>query len=121
MTSEDGRLSIEIPAGALDHDVVVAIDEVEDGPDGMLGGGYTISSGITQLRAPATVTYDFANYDNAEDGVTLHADTTQMQNIALVTQDADGWNRMADHNVDEDAELVHASALYLGSYAIVLQ
>ena len=41
VVSRDGRLTLDIPAGALDEAVEITIEEVEDLPEGAVGGGGT--------------------------------------------------------------------------------
>jgi hypothetical protein len=117
VTSADGRVTLEIPAGALDHEVVVSIGEVDEGPDGALGTVYEIEPRFEQLRKPATITFDVAAPEGAE-ALDLADD---MNDVVVVTEHATDWRSLADHQIDEDAETISASVLYFSSYAIVLR
>jgi hypothetical protein len=119
VTSADGRVTLEIPAGALDHEVVVTVGEVDEGPEGALGTVYEIEPRFEQLHKPATITFDLAAPDiEGAESLDLQGD---MNDIAVVTEHADDWRSLADHEVDADAETISASVLYFSSYAIVLR
>lgn len=116
--SRDGRLILEIPEGALADDVEITIERVEYGPEGALGSTYEIEPRLTQLQFPARLTYDLAvDNDGAQ---SLDLASTNMDGATLVTEKAEGWAALADHDVDEDAGLVSASVLFFSSYAVVL-
>lgn len=117
VTSDDGRLTLEIPAGALHHDVDIVIVET-DAPYGAIGTAYTIEPVGTQLVRPATLTYDVAS-DDADRSLDLASAGVAVEDLALVTDKADRWMPMHDRRVDADDELVSASVLYLSSYALV--
>jgi hypothetical protein len=119
VTSADGRVTLEIPAGALDHEVAVSIGEVDDGPEGALGTVYEIEPRFEQLHKPATITFDMTAPDvEGAEALDLADD---MNDVVVVTEHAADWRSLADHEIDEDSETISASVLYFSSYAIVLR
>jgi hypothetical protein len=117
VTSPDGRVTLEVPAGALETEVFITIGELdEEGPDGSVTRVYEIEPRFAQLQVPATLTFDMAV---APEGVeTLQLEATAMQSLAVLTQKADGWDRLADREFDVDLSTVSGSVLFLSSYAV---
>ncbi len=116
VSSDDGRITLEIPAGALHRDVEIEIVEI-DAPNGAIGAAYTIEPVGTQFARPATLSYDVAS-DNVDRFFDLAAAGVAVEDLALVTEKANRWMPMHDRHVDADGELVSASVLYLSSYAL---
>lgn len=109
VTSPDGRVTLEIPAGALDHEVAISIDQIDDGPEGAVGPTYEILPRGTVFAEPATLVYDVS------EGMDVPADQ-----LAVVTEAAGGWNELADLDADMDDQILYASVLYLSTYAPIL-
>lgn len=109
IVSRDGRLTIEIPAGALDEAIELAIEEVEQLPEGALGPAYEVLPVGTVFHAPIHVLYDYGAR-----GMDVDADA-----ITLVAERTDRWSVLADRVVFEDESLVSASSLYLSAFCIV--
>ncbi len=105
IVSEDGRMSIEIPAGALDQEVEITIAVVA-GPDGSASDLYVMEPmGLTFSR-PVVVTYDYDDEtlgDADADALTMVAD-----------READ-WAYLGDLRVDEADQTVSASLNLDGS------
>jgi len=116
VVSDDGRVTLEIPQGALSSEVEITIEVVDDAPAGVVGTVYAIEPAGVSLLFPATLTYDLA-----ADGEERAAELTglEMSDLVLVTEKADRWQAMADREVDTDAEIITASVLYFSSYALV--
>jgi hypothetical protein len=110
VTSPDGRVTLEVPAGALDQEVAITIDEVDAGHDGAVGPTYEILPRGLAFNEPATLVYDVS------EGMDVAADQ-----VIVVTEAADGWNALADFDADMDAQLLYASVLYLSTYAPILE
>ncbi len=114
--SEDGRLSVEIPAGALDHTVFVSIHPVDDGPVGepSVICAYAIEPLGTPLVRPAHVEFDWT-----VDADALALPLADIDDPALVIERGPQWRQLADRTVDIDAGFVSASAHYMGVVAVV--
>ena len=117
VVSDDGRLTLEIPAGALDEVVDVSIHSVEDGPSGAPAiRAYAIEPMGTALVRPAHVEYDWTAEADAQ---ALTRDGVAMHDPALVMERGEEWRALADRSVDVEAGYVSGSAHYFGIIAIV--
>ena len=114
--SDDGRVTLDIPAGALDHEVAVRIEVVDDAPRGTVGTVYAIEPLGLQLAVPATMTYDLAT---DEEDRSFDLKGNEIDHLVLVTEKSARWEKMSDRELDSDAETLSASVLYFSSYAIV--
>ncbi|MBL8946376.1 MAG: hypothetical protein JNK45_24635 [Myxococcales bacterium] len=112
VVSEDGRFSLEIAPGALDHDVEVTIATVACGAmdQTALGSCYEVGPRGTAFLFPARVTFEL-DADGVA-GVTV-------DHLALSGRREHGWDLLADRAVDLEDGTVSASALYLSSFALV--
>ncbi len=119
VTSRDGRVTLEIPPGALEREVVVSIEEVDDGPEGSIGRVYEILPTHTQLLVPAYLEVDLGvSKSDGDAGPQLSAAT--MENVEIATARDDAWIGLPDHDVDVDAQIVSGSVTYFSTYAVVL-
>lgn len=116
VTSYDGRVALYIPEGALDEEVAIYIDDIDEGPEGAVGPTYEITPRLTFLNAPADLVYDFG-LDAEERQLPL----TDMSNARIVTETATGWAALPDHEVDLEEGTATASVLYFSSYSIVIE
>lgn len=120
VTSPDGRVTLEVRAGALEHEVFATIGELdEDRPDGAISRVYEIEPRLQQLRVPATLTFDLAvpEVDGAE---TLDLEAVQMEDLAVVTHKAESWDRLADREVDAERETVSGSVVFFSAYTVAV-
>ncbi|MCX4244672.1 hypothetical protein [Paraliomyxa miuraensis] len=107
--SVDGRLTVDIPAGALADAIEITIEQVDDEPEGALGPSYRVEPVGLVFETPVQVLYNYSagGMDVAPEDVTLMVART------------DGWNELADRSVWDDEEIVSASALYLSTFCAV--
>jgi hypothetical protein len=112
VVSEDGRFSLEIAAGALDHDVEITIEAVSCGAmeQTAVGSCYEVGPRGTAFLFPAKVTFEL----DADSVASVTAD-----HLALSGRREHGWDLLADRAVDLEDGTVSASALYLSSFALV--
>ena len=113
ITSEDGRFSVEIPAGALDQEIDITIEQVDcemDESTDALAECYEVGPVGLPLLFPAKVTYEVD--DSMFDLVSPEA-------IAVAVEKEEHWNLLADRKVETGAAKVTASAVYLSAYALV--
>lgn len=109
VTSEDGRVTLEVPAGALADEVEISIERIEDAPEGSVGPAYAIEPYGLTFSQPAELTYDAS-----------HGMQADVSDCALVIEhDEQRWNDLADRDVDPSLGEVTASVLYLSTIAIV--
>ncbi|MCA9651244.1 MAG: hypothetical protein H6712_02090 [Myxococcales bacterium] len=111
VVSRDGRLTLDIPAGALTDDVEITIEPADDLPEGALGPAYRVLPVGTVFEAPVAVMYDYGAMGMEVD----------VRDIELVAHGASEWSRLADRSLWEDEEIVSATALYLSTFCVVLR
>lgn len=121
VTSPDGRVTLEIPAGALTSEVDVSIGEVDaegdEMPDGAIGFAYEIEPAGLPLLRPATLTFDLSAGDAEARELDL-SDAVAVEDLALLTDKGDAWDRLADRETDEEDRTVSGSVLFFGTYAV---
>ncbi len=105
LASDDGRFSLDIPAGALDADVDLSIEEVECELSTALGSCYKVLPVGTTFSLPVEVAYEVADMKVSED-------------VGVVAQAADGWRVLPDRDVDLEDAVVYGSAMYLSEYGL---
>jgi hypothetical protein len=111
VASEDGRFTLEIPEGALEHDVEITIEEVECDPPTAIDTCYEMGPVGLPLLFPGTIVYDV---DPEElDGLTA-------DDLTVLVEREEDWKPLADHRVDMVEAQVTASAVYLSSFAVVV-
>lgn len=115
VVSRDGRLVLDIPAGALSEATEITIEESDDLPDGAVGPSYRVLPMGTVFEAPVHVFYHYGTNDEAGAvGLDLPVD-----DVELVVERDDSWARLADRRVSSDEAIVSASALYLSAFGVV--
>ena len=111
VASEDGRFTLEIPEGALEHEVEITIEEVECDPPTAIDTCYEMGPVGLPLLFPGTIVYDV---DPEElDGLTA-------DDLTVLVEREEDWKPLADHRVDMVEAQVTASAVYLSSFAVVV-
>ena len=105
--SPDGRLTLTIPEGALDHEVEIEISDAADRPDGALGPAYSLSPRGTAFRIPATITFELEEGD------------MEAGDPAIAAARDGQWFYLADREVDSEDMIVTSSATYLSDFAVV--
>lgn len=110
VVSDDGRFSLEIPAGALEQPVEITVEEVACEAADSLGPCYEVGPIGMPLQFPGMVTYDLA--DGMLDGVDVDA-------LTVLAEGEQSWQPLHDHRVDMADDVVTASAVYLSTYMIV--
>jgi hypothetical protein len=109
VASEDGRFSLAIARLALEQDVEITIDEIECDAPKVVGPCYELGPVGLPLLRPGSVRYEL--YEEVRDDI---------EDLELLTERDDVWSPLADHDVDLERDAVVASALYLSTYAAVL-
>jgi hypothetical protein len=107
--SDDGRLTLDIPEGALDEPVEITIEEVDDLPEGALGPAYRVEPVGTVFEGPVQVVYNYG----------ARGMDVDPSDVALVVDRGAQWAVMPDRRVYAEAGLVSASALYLSTFCVV--
>lgn len=106
--SDDGRVTLEIPAGALADEVAIQITETDALPQGAAGPAYAIEPFGLTFAYPAMIAYDVAAESMDDVGA-----------ARLVTERDHGWDTLADREVDLQTLEVTASVLFAANVGIV--
>lgn len=112
IVSDDGRFSVEVPPGALDREVWMTVEQIECAQEEAIGRCYTVEPRGTLFSRPAAVTYELGGMPL--EGFDPHS-------LFVLAARDDGWNPLADRNVDMNDEIVTASALYTTEFALVVK
>jgi hypothetical protein len=111
IVSDDGRMSLEIPAGALDEAVEITI-EVIAGPDGAASDLYVMQPLGLTFERPVFVTYDY-------DADTLEG--ADADDLTMVAHREADWAYLGDQLVDADDQTVSASLMALSAVTVVVE
>lgn len=106
LVSEDGRFSLDIPAGALEADLDLSIEEVECGLGEAIGSCYAVFPRGTTFLLPAEVAYEVADMDEVD------------EYVGVVAEAAHGWQMLPDRDVDLEDAVVYGSSMVLTEYGL---
>ena len=108
VASDDERVTLEVPGGALSDTVAIRIVETDNLPEHAIGPAYSIEPFGLGFSAPAELLYDVSGgmMDDPEA-------------VRLVTQREHGWDVLADHAIDVERNEVSASVLFAADIGIV--
>ena len=120
LTSPDGRVTLEIPEGALTEEVTLTIGELDDGPGGQIGYAYEILPKVV-LTKPAELTFDLSPSGSADGARSLDLTDAGMElaDVTIVGAKAHGWEDLPDLMEDDDSMTLSGSVLYTTTYAVV--
>lgn len=102
--SEDGRLSLEVPEGALSKPTEVSVEQVECEEEGQ-ADCYSVGPAEIQFSRPVMVVYEAG-------------ELPEMDDVALLYKGANGWMRMADAQVDTEDEIVMGTIMFASSISV---
>ncbi len=111
VVSDDGRLTLDVPEGALAEPLVITIEEAPWVPEGALGPAYRVLPVGTVFERPVEVLYDYGALGPEVDA--------QGVDPRLVVERDDGYGLLPDRHVIADEGVVSASALYLSTFCVV--
>ncbi len=112
IVSDDGRFSLEIPAGALEEAVDITLDEVECDQPGAVSVCYQMEPVGLPLLRPGRVAYELESAD---------LDGVEPQAVTVLVEREELWKPLSDREVDMVDEVVTASAVYLSAFTVVVQ
>ena len=108
VTSADGRLTLDIPAGALASATQISVQPITNTSPNGIGLAYRLEPEGTTFAAPVTLTF--------------HLSTTEALGIAstfVVTQKSDGlWYSLRNQQRDATAQTVSMSASHFSDWAL---
>ena len=112
VTSSDGNLAVNIPAGALPSNVTITTEPAEAPATGAVGTVYEIGPTGTQFAMPVTLTlhYDAAALSGASES-----------SLRVATYAAGAWQLLPGAMIDTQAKTVSGVTTHLSPYAIVTE
>ncbi len=111
VVSDDGRMSLEIPKGALDESVEITITAVA-GPEGSASDLYVMEPMGLVFERPVTVTFDY-------DGETLG--DAEADDLTMMAQREADWAYLGDQLVDDEDQTVSAALMALSAVTVVVE
>ena len=108
VTSDDERLALTIPPGALEEPITFTIDVVPDGVGGALGAVYEIGPSGTRFAVPA----------RARVVVGAEAGARPLDELYVATVEDGAWLALEDPAVDEDARAVAGDVHHLSRFGL---
>ena len=112
VSSTDGNLAVNIPAGALPADVTITTEPAEAPAAGAVGTVYEIGPTGTQFAMPVTLTlhYDMTALSGASES-----------SLRVATFAGGSWQLLPGAVVDTQAKTVSGVTTHLSPYAIVTE
>lgn len=107
--SDDGRFVLDIPEGALEHEVDITITRVDCADIDAVAPCYHVEPMGTGFLRPALVEFELGGMELGEN---------DMMRLGFLVERDTGWNVLADREVDMGNEVVSGSALYLSEFAV---
>ncbi len=104
IVSEDGRLSLEIPEGALADPTEVSV-ELTPCEHEALADCYVVGPTEVQFSRPVVVVYEAG-------------ELASMDEVSLLYKGASGWMRMADAQIDREDEIVMGTIMFTSSISV---
>lgn len=102
--SEDGRLSLEVPEGALSEPTEVSLVAVACEAEG-LADCYSVGGEAVQFARPVTVVYEAGELQSMDD-------------VVLLYKGSSGWIRMPDAQIDREDEIVMGTIMFASSISV---
>ncbi len=111
VVSEDGRMALEIPPGALQQETEISIQVIQ-GPEGSMSPMYAIEPMGLTFEKPATLVFDYDDQTLADHDA---------QALTMVAHREARWTYLGDQHVDDEDQTVSASLLALSGVTIVVE
>lgn len=109
--SDDGRMALEIPEGALDETVEITI-EVTDGPEGAMAPLYVIEPMGLTFQRPTALIFDYEDDDLGD---------SEPQSMNMVAHRELDWAYLPDKKVDTEDQTITTSLMALSSVTVVIE
>lgn len=109
VTSRDGRITLDIPEGALEQPVEITIEEAEDLPEDALGPAYRVEPVGLVFDVPVHVVYNYG----------ARGMEVEPADVFLVVEREHGWSKLPDRHVFADDGIISATTVYLSTFCVV--
>lgn len=111
VVSSDGRMTLEVPPGALDRSVEITI-EATPGPEGTVAPVYVIEPMGLTFQYPTELVFDY-------DATMLGEEDPEA--LEMVTQRELGWDYLPDRKLDAEDETISVSLMALSAVTLVIE
>lgn len=112
VTSADGRLKIEVPAGALAADQMITVQPITNQSPGGLGVAYRLGPEGLTFAIPATLTFSYNSVDISG---------SELLALNVAYQDAKGqWNSINSITRDDTATTVSVTTSHFSDWSMLL-
>ncbi len=106
--SDDGRVTLEVPGGAMVDTMTLSIVPADDAPEGAIGPTYALEPFGVTFATPAVVSYDISDCEMHDVG-----------GVRLVTERDRGWDTLGDRSLDTERGELSASLLFTAAVGAV--
>lgn len=111
LSSADGRLTVEVPAGAFAKDEAVGIQEIENHAHGRVGKAYRLTPEGVKFAKPVTLTFPYTNADIAG---------TALELLGVAYQDEKGfWRAYKKVELNRENKTVSVETDHFSDWSLV--
>src|SRR5579883_1180886 len=110
ITSKDGAVTLDVPAGALDDDVAISIAPASGAPAGTIGAAYDLGPDGTTFMTPASLTIRFSLADLG---------SAPADQLEIATAVSGVWEPSPGSIIDAAARAVSVTTTHLSRWAII--
>jgi hypothetical protein len=111
LSSADGRIALEIPAGALAEDTRIGIQQIENQAPGQTGKAFRLSPEGVTFAKPVTLTLQ---YDDAD----VQGSAPSLLRVAY--RNSAGWHMLRDATLDTQAKTLRVESKHFSDWSLVL-
>jgi ZU5 domain len=103
--TQDGALAVQVPSGALDHNVKITVESTAAPASGSVGSVFEIGPTGTQFKQPVTISLKYAGEDTSDLRVATYADGM--------------WQVLPNVAFDAEHHTISGDTMHLSPYALV--
>src|SRR5262252_5244741 len=103
--TQDGALAVQVPGGALDHDVKVTVVSATAPAAGSVGTVFEIGPTGTQFNQSVTMALKYSG--------------TDMSDLRVATYADGAWQVLPNYAIDAEHHTISGTTMHLSPYALV--
>ncbi len=111
VTSSDGKLTMNVPAGAIDGSILFSVKAATAWPSGAVGQVYEVEPSGTRFAKPATIALSYAGLGLA---------SSAAANLFVGTAVGSSWQSLGSAVNDSRAQTVASTTTHLSVFGLVL-
>jgi hypothetical protein len=109
VSTSDGALTVNVPAGALPGDTQITITEIQSPIAGAIGKTYEIGPTGTQFAKPVTLSFAYGGFD------LMGTDPSALEVATIANGD---WVALTSDSVDTNAKVASGQTSHLSPYGV---